>query len=412
MTRPTRPTEPSAPCPGAGDHGANRRDFLRGAGALAVGAAMAGCAKKSTGSESSGTKEAMPAAMDPKVAERPRNSEARRPARPAEPARATGAAYEVPSSVAGRGVVFGAEHGGLKDKDDLPARAPLEKMLDHLLAELTGKTKPEEAWSLLFRPDDVVALKPNTLGRDPCSPSPALVTLLVERLRAVGVKPENIYIFDRPHFEGTKLLAALKAGSAAQGGPLSGIRVGLMDEFGYDPKEVKISTGQTEKLSNVIHRATAILNVPVWKDHGLAGVTGAVKNIGFGMMPVARAFHPNACTPAVCDFYNLPMVRPKVRLTVADVHRVIIDGGPRGDGKPEHNVWTNRLYATRDPVALDRLQWQELDRLRKGKALPLLMKRGKKGGKEGTPIHVLHAASLGLGEATLEKIKLTMKRMG
>lgn len=192
---------------------------------------------------------------------------------------------------------------------------------------------------------------------------------------------------------------------------MAGVHVGLMDEFGYDPREVKISNGQTEKLSNVIHRATAILNVPVWKDHGLAGVTGALKNIGFGMMKVARAFHPNACTPAICDFYALPMVRPKIRLTVADVHRVIIQGGPRGDGRPEHNLWLDRLYVTRDPVALDRLQWQELDRLRKGKALPLLMKRGKDGGKDGTPIHVLQGASMGLGEGELDKIRITMKTL-
>jgi uncharacterized protein (DUF362 family) len=314
-------------------------------------------------------------------------------------------AFKVPSSVAGKGQVFQAQWASsLKGKNDLPPRKPMEKMVDHLMRELTGKSRPLDAWSTLFRADDVVAVKPNTLGRDWCSPSPAMVSVILERLRSVGVKPGNIYVWDRGHLAYTKLYAWLKAGKGFKG-ELRGVNAGLQSKFGYDPRPVKISTGQTEQLDKVIRKATAVVSVPVWKDHGIAGVTGALKNVAFGIMRRAAAYHGNACTPGIGDFYNLPEVRPKIRLILADVHRAIYEGGPFGGRR--HNVWLDRVLATRDPVALDRVQWNELDRLRKANGLSHLMA----GGGHGKPIHIAHAAKLGLGEPNLAKIKHTKKTL-
>lgn len=49
---------------------------------------------------------------------------------------------------------------------------------------------------------------------------------------------------------------------------------------------------------------------------------------------------------------------------------------------------------------------------KKGKGLPMLSRRNGEGERHGTPIHVEHAAGLGLGEAAFDRIKLTMKKLG
>ncbi|MFN2168437.1 MAG: hypothetical protein ACK2U9_19560, partial [Anaerolineae bacterium] len=143
---------------GAGGHrgdGTSRRTFLAGAGAVALGMA-AGCGKKPAGGGAAGGADTAMgaqgmaakgmAAKGMAPAER-RVAARRAAARPAE------RAFQVPSSVAGRGQVFQAVWGtSLKGKNDLPPREPVEKMVDHLLLQLTGKSKPLDAWATLFSP--------------------------------------------------------------------------------------------------------------------------------------------------------------------------------------------------------------------------------------------------------------------
>jgi len=299
--------------------------------------------------------------------------------------------------------VFEALHAHATDSKDQPARAPVEAMLDHLLRELTGKRKVDDAWATLFRPDDVVGIKPNCRGSTWCSPSPALLDAVIARLVRVGVKPANIIVWELAHFAKHPLYAHLKK---------SKIQVKLQDELGFHPKVYKLSTGVGMRFNNAIHRVTAILNIGTFKDHGRAGVTGALKNMSYGSIDNPREHHPNCCNPSTAEIYALPVLRDKVRLTLADAFRLIYDRGPTGFRSREFNIPYNRLYATTDPVALDRELWQAIDAIRKQKGMDLLMKRSVGGKPVGRPHHVLTAAKLGLGEADYARITVAKKTLG
>ena len=61
----------------------------------------------------------------------------------------------------------------------------------------------------------------------------------------------------------------------------------------------------------------AVINLPVLKDHGIVGVTMALKNL-FGAIHNPNKYHIDAGDPYVADVNMLPPIRQKVRLTICD----------------------------------------------------------------------------------------------
>jgi uncharacterized protein (DUF362 family) len=71
----------------------------------------------------------------------------------------------------------------------------------------------------------------------------------------------------------------------------------------------------------------AVVNLPVLKDHGIVGLTMALKSM-FGVIHNPNKYHPNAGDPYVADVNMLPAIRQKVRLTIADGLTAQYEGGP------------------------------------------------------------------------------------
>jgi uncharacterized protein (DUF362 family) len=280
-------------------------------------------------------------------------------------------------------------------------------MLDHVLGELTGRTRPTDAWAALFGPQDVVGIKPNARGGDYCSPSPALLDAVIARLRAVGVSPRNILIWELGHVTDTKLWKHLQRHQQP-----TGVQVRTQEELGLHSQRAALPSGGAVRFNRGVHRVSAIINIATFKDHSRAGVTGALKNLAMGCVDHPRSHHANSCNPGIPEIYGHAVLRSRVRLTLADASRLIYERGPTGPRSRAWNVPFHRLYATTDPVALDRHLWEIIDGYRKKKGLPLLMKRGRGADLDGRPIHVPHAAKLGLGEAELSRIRLQKKTFG
>jgi uncharacterized protein (DUF362 family) len=299
------------------------------------------------------------------------------------------------SVIAGRGHIFSVTHPNATDRTGRPAIQPVEKMLDRLMLDLTGKRSVKDAWAALFKPKETVALKPNTLGKNACSPSFALMAVIIKKLRDVGVSEKNILVWDRDHLAQTRLYTELRKKTS--------VRVKLHDAWGYEQKTRKLPSGGTLQLNNALLKADAVINIPVFKDHSGAGMTGALKNMAMGSVDNPWSHHPNACNPAIPEIYALSPIKDKVRLIVADGFEVVYEGGPGVWGSSRYKVSHESLYATRDPVTMDRIIWQVIDRIRKSKGKKPLMKRGSK--RRGRPIHVVHASKIGLGEVDLAKIK-------
>lgn len=266
----------------------------------------------------------------------------------------------------------------------------LGKILDDALMRLSLKDTPEKAWQSLFKPNDIVGIKLNCLAGKQLSPHVELVECLIEGLKLAGVQEKNIIVWDRF----SKELEAC----GFQINKIGGVKCYGTDELpngGYDPQpEIAGSVGSCfSKITSSL--CTAIINVPVLKDHDLAGVTLAMKNF-FGAIHNPNKYHDNNCDPYVAELNTHPYIRHKQRLIVCDALVAQYNGGPAY--KPQWAWNFGGLLIGTDPVALDCTGATIIEQKRKETRMPSLEQVGRE------PKYIQTAASLGLGTNDLSQI--------
>jgi uncharacterized protein (DUF362 family) len=275
-----------------------------------------------------------------------------------------------------------------------PIPEATQKVLDRAMQEFTGKSKVADAWAAHFSPKDLVGIKINTLGKPKMSTTPEVVNAIIAGLKSAGVPEEKIVVFDL--YASHMRMSRYKLSNAKKG-----VRYVNNKMWGYEDKWRKHPSGRV-KFTQVLLKADKIISVPVIKNHDLSGVTCALKNMAFGCIINPSAHHRNNCDPGIANIYNLEPIRQKVALIICDGAFIQYDGGPQFN--PAARLPFNSLYITQDPVALDKLMWEQIDALRKEKRKPPLAKgRGK-------PVHIATAAGLGLGTDDRAKIKLVEKK--
>ena len=103
----------------------------------------------------------------------------------------------MPGEFPGRVVSVHSERS-IDDKTGKADAAVVREMLARGMTTLTGSAKPEESWQHFFRAEDVVGIKVNCSGAPDVCSNPAVVAEIVRNLTtAAGVKPSNIYIYER-----------------------------------------------------------------------------------------------------------------------------------------------------------------------------------------------------------------------
>ncbi len=228
------------------------------------------------------------------------------------------------------------------------------RLLDRAVQGLYSRDNPIEAWRQIARPVEIVGLKVNCLaGRGSASTNPVLVEAIGERLQQAGVPAKNILIFDR-------LNADLEGAGFRVSEHTGRIRTMGNDSIGYE-NELSISGSAGSLVSNAMRMCDAVINLPVLKDHGIAGVTIALKNL-FGAIHNPNKYHLNVGDPYVADVYALPQIRQKVRLTICDAIVAQYEGGP--SYMPQWTWPAASLIVSRDPVALDYTGWQMIEKKR------------------------------------------------
>src|SRR5215472_8575118 len=164
-------------------------------------------------------------------------------------------------------------------------QAVVAGMIERGLKELTGEGSLRAAWAEFVEPSDVVGIKINSSGAPACCSSPEIVREIIAGLESVGIPKENILVWDRYAYE-------IDIGSyqtlVPMGVRVIGIEERKLDAAGYDSKIYCEANffGEWETrsymASMVSSSLTKIINVPTMKDHSAAGVTGCLKNIGYG----------------------------------------------------------------------------------------------------------------------------------
>lgn len=390
------------PC---GSGGVDRRHFLTSAAAMAASLPMLGPAYVS--------------AQDSKAA--------RAVGDEGEPT--PGGALGVPGPWPGK--VIEARHKGLivGGKKD---RAAIKQTLGKGLTELVGCDTPTEAWRRFFEPGDAVGIKVVPNGHPECPTSPELVLEVIDGLRSAGVKLSEIVVFDRyqGEFMGAGYHKVLPEGVTYGGLSPHSVKSQLDVKFdeegrdpvaGYDPDEFVhldlVSAGNDPKDERsyrshlgklVTKRLNKIVCLPVLKDHGSAGVTGALKNMSHGLTNNVERSHStpwtNACNIFIPAVARHPIIRQKCVLQIMDGIRGVWQGGPFGNN-PEWAWDYNALLFATDPVAMDHVEWDIIDAKRKEKNVPGVAQVGRLAAdpfqREGfdvrQPQHIALAGNLGLG---------------
>ncbi len=266
----------------------------------------------------------------------------------------------------------------------------LRALLDAAMQKVTGAPDAAAAWRAVFGPKDRVGIKVNTLGR---STHPAVVDAIVAGLRSADVPAENIIIWDRFDVElaqaGYKLN---KSGSGVQCRGTDGERIGS----GYQ-RDIEVSGEIGSCFSRIVaEEVTALICVPVLKDHSLAGASLGMKNF-YGAIHNPNKYHDRNCDPYVVDVVSHPFIAPKWRLTVCDATRGQYHAGPTRH--PGYTWPFGGLIVSRDFVAADAVAADLLCAQRKAKGLASLAQEKRPAS------HIATAAARGLGVADLNRIE-------
>lgn len=262
-----------------------------------------------------------------------------------------------------------------------PDPARLAKLLDRAMQAFYGVDDPLEPWRRLVRPGETVGLKVNCLAGKGASTRPALVEAICERLQQAGIRGRDILIWDR-------LSEDLESAGYRIATGKDRIRVMGNELLGYEDELSAFGSAASLLATALTRVCDAVINLPVLKDHGIVGVTLALKNL-FGAVHNPNKYHPNTGDPYVADVYMLPPIRRKVRLAICDAITAQYEGGP--SYMPQWSWPYRGLLVARDPVALDYTGWQiiERERARRG------MKSLKDVGRE--PRWIATAARHGIG---------------
>ncbi|MFC1825614.1 DUF362 domain-containing protein [Thermodesulfobacteriota bacterium] len=220
----------------------------------------------------------------------------------------------------------------------------LQAMLDQTVRQVTGKSKLEEAWADLVKPDDIVGLVPT------------------------------------PHLNPThpELVDVVKAS--------------LMKEVGISEKNIIMAQGGKRRPA----KCTALISMPALKGHWLTGIGTVIKNyILYSGRP--SSYHHDKSIK-LGEIWRIPEVKGKTRLVLVDALHPLCDKGPQPD--PRYKWAYNGLIAGTDPVAVETVCLKILTEKRQ--AL-----RGEPWPISPPPICVEAAdKAYGLGTSKMEEIKI------
>ncbi len=315
----------------------------------------------------------------------------------------------------------------------------IKAAMDRGIKELTGASDAVEAWKHFFEPGDVVGIKVVPNGKPEAHSSFEIVLEVIDKLKTVGIKPSDIFVYDRYRGEFLdagyhKILpSGVRFGGLDPDGdqfrldfpsfasdPVAGFDPDTfvwMDlvPYGDDPRDDRKFRSHLGKL--VTKTLNKIVAIPVLKDHGSAGVTGCLKNMSHGTVNNVARSHSNTftnvCNQFIPQVVSHPIIRQKFVLQIMDGIRGVYHGGPFSQ---QNGKWTwenNAIFFATDPVALDHVEWTVIDAERKKRNLPPVAASGAQaldplkmeGFDVRQPQHIALAGALGLGHFDFKSSK-------
>ena len=260
------------------------------------------------------------------------------------------------------------------------SQAVVRGMLEKGMRELTGEQDWREAWSKFIQPQDIVGIKINPSGAPACCSSPEIVREIVAGVQSVGIPARNILVYDRYAYE-------MDIGSyqalVPAGVRVTGVQERKLDASGYDPNIFCEANffGEWETrsyMANIVASGvTKIINVPTMKDHSAAGVTGCLKNLGYGTFNNVDRSHrrPFSFTdPLIGIMCSVEPLRSKAVLHIMDGTRMVWHGGPLTQNQ-DFIFPAGLIMVGTDPVAMDTIELEKIEAKRSKEGAPSVWSR-------------------------------------
>ena len=265
-------------------------------------------------------------------------------------------------------------------------------MVDRAVTTVAGESNSREAWRKIIAPSRLknarVAIKVNALAGKRMSTHPMLAMVVARKLLDAGAREGNVLVWDRSDRELTKTGYYID-----KSGP---IQVLSTDHLGYSARLYSHRSIGSRITRILTDWATDIINIPVLKDHGIVGISLGMKNM-YGAVHNPYKYHPDCGDPFAADLSDIPLIRDKLRLVIADAFQAQYNGGP-----PHHQQWVwndGSVMMSADPVAIDRVGWKVIEDKRREHGMPTLLDAGRE------PKYIFSAERLGLGIADLDRIE-------
>jgi uncharacterized protein (DUF362 family) len=298
----------------------------------------------------------------------------------------------VPLSAPGR-VVKVTKSGCLEANRLFPKADDAKEMLRRALEELTGKSDLAEAAKSFVHPDDKVCVKVNGIATQKMGTNKELVLPFIDAMIAAGVPAASITVLEQyPGFmNGTRISAkSVPAGVSVVCHTNSDATMDWRDIPG---------TQRHTKFVRPLTESTALINFALIKDHSICGYTGALKNMTHGCSVNPHDFHDHHASPQIAILSAQDILRTRLRLCIIDGFKLMAHGGPLYKN-PEYVIPHESVYASTDPVALDAIGWDLVEKARADFHLKSLTDEGR------PPAYIRAAADLGVGVADRTKISL------
>lgn len=275
-----------------------------------------------------------------------------------------------------------------------PKADDAKAMLTKALTELTGKPDLKSAVMEFVHPNDIVCVKVNGIAQTQFSTNKELIIPFLEAMIEGGVPAKNITLLEQypGFFNATRLSAAnVPAGIA--------IQTHANGNATMDERVIPGTGGVKTKFARWLTESTAAINFALVKHHSICGYTGAMKNMTHGCSVNPHEFHGHHASPQIALLYAQDVIKSRVRLNIADAFKTMPDGGPLGK-RPEYNKVYESIFASTDPVAIDAVGWEVIDKQRVESKLKPLADVGLE------PYYIKIGQDLGLGIADRARIQL------
>jgi Domain of unknown function (DUF362) len=261
------------------------------------------------------------------------------------------------------------------------AQPPIvQDMVKRGILELTGKPDLKTAWLTIVSPADVVGLKVYSGPGANSGTRPAVVEAVVQGLLRTGLPSSNIVIWD-------KQLVDLRLAGYTDLADRYHVRLAGSSDAGYDNKDFYFNsvlgtlvagdhdfdvrganTGSNSYVSKLVTSGmTKIISIAPLLNHNTAGVCGHLYSVAIGSVDNTMRFEnlPQRLALAVPEIYALPSMGEHVVLNITDA--LICQYQGEQVSMLHYSTELNQIWFGKDPVALDTLAIQELDRERQAK---------------------------------------------